>query len=209
MISKLLYRCKIHFSWSLYVSDHVAVSLPGGRILVSAGSMASLHSASQLYILDPTDEKPTWRLLIVLGRPLRFAWGHSISVVGGRRAIVLGGQTGEEAIKHFSKGLFHMGLILCGLDGTHIGSLYLSNLVVRASIDCEDPLCEIDGVPIGTEYCKVFVSKVKKLNAGLETTFRGLRTGGEPIGRYVMWHSIHILSDYVMIFSHIDIGAYC
>ncbi|KAI7992195.1 Adagio-like protein 1 [Camellia lanceoleosa] len=135
MISKLLYRCKIHFSWSLYVSDHVAVSLPGGRILVSAGSMASLHSASQLYILDPNDEKPTWRLLNVLGRPLRFAWGHSISVVGGRRAIVLGGQTGEEAIKHFSKGLFHMGLILCGLDGTHIGSLYLSNLVVRASID--------------------------------------------------------------------------
>ncbi|XP_028781211.1 adagio protein 1-like isoform X2 [Neltuma alba] len=76
--------------------DHVAVSLPGGRILIFGGSVAGLHSASQLYILDPTEEKPTWRILNVPGRPPRFAWGHSTCVVGGTRAIVLGGQTGEE-----------------------------------------------------------------------------------------------------------------
>nr|AML76702.1 putative LOV domain-containing protein [Heracleum maximum] len=76
--------------------DHVAISLPGGRILVFGGSVAGLHSASQLYILDPTEDKPTWRILNVPGRPPRFAWGHSTCVVGGTRAIVLGGQTGEE-----------------------------------------------------------------------------------------------------------------
>nr|AML77597.1 putative LOV domain-containing protein [Dipsacus asper] len=76
--------------------DHVAVSLPGGRILVFGGSVNGLHSASQLYILDPTEDKPIWRILNVPGRPPRFAWGHSTCVVGGTRAIVLGGQTGEE-----------------------------------------------------------------------------------------------------------------
>lgn len=76
--------------------DHVAVSLPGGRILIFGGSVAGLHSASQLFLLDPTEEKPTWRILNVPGRPPRFAWGHSTCVVGGTRAIVLGGQTGEE-----------------------------------------------------------------------------------------------------------------
>ncbi|XP_020265864.1 adagio-like protein 1 [Asparagus officinalis] len=76
--------------------DHVAVSLPGGRILIFGGSVAGLHSASQLYLLDPTEEKPTWRILNVPGRPPRFAWGHSTCVVAGTKAIVLGGQTGEE-----------------------------------------------------------------------------------------------------------------
>nr|AML77820.1 putative LOV domain-containing protein [Gomortega keule] len=78
--------------------DHVAVSLPGSRILIFGGSVAGLHSASQVYLLDPTEEKPTWRILNVPGRPPRFAWGHSTCVVGGTRAIVLGGQTGEEWI---------------------------------------------------------------------------------------------------------------
>ncbi|CAL5352766.1 unnamed protein product [Camellia sinensis] len=55
-----------------------------------------------------------------------------------------------------------------------------------------DPLCEIDGVPIGPEYCKVFVLKVKKPNTLLETTSRGLRTVGETVGRYIVWRSIHV-----------------
>nr|AML77748.1 putative LOV domain-containing protein [Curcuma sumatrana]AML78182.1 putative LOV domain-containing protein [Curcuma longa] len=76
--------------------DHVAVSLPGGRILIFGGSVAGLHSASQLYLLDPTEETPTWRVLNVPGFSPQFAWGHSTCVVGGTRAIVLGGQTGEE-----------------------------------------------------------------------------------------------------------------
>nr|AML78357.1 putative LOV domain-containing protein [Saruma henryi] len=76
--------------------DHVAVSLPGDRILIFGGSVAGLHSASQLYLLDPSEETPTWRILNVSGRPPRFAWGHSTCVVGGTRAIVLGGHTGEE-----------------------------------------------------------------------------------------------------------------
>nr|AML78818.1 putative LOV domain-containing protein [Gyrostemon ramulosus] len=78
--------------------DHVAVSLPGGRILIFGGSVAGLRSASQLYLLDPTDEKPMWRIFNVPGRPPRYAWGHSTCVVGGTRAIVLGAQTGEEWI---------------------------------------------------------------------------------------------------------------
>lgn len=76
--------------------DHVAASLPGGRVLIFGGSVAGLHSASQLYVLDPAEEEPRWRVLNVPGRPPRFAWGHSTCVVGGTRVVVLGGQTGEE-----------------------------------------------------------------------------------------------------------------
>ncbi|XP_078429479.1 flavin-binding, kelch repeat, f box 1 isoform X2 [Wolffia australiana] len=76
--------------------DHVSVSLPCGRIIVFGGSMAGLHSQSQLYLLDPSDEKPLWRALNVPGEPPKFAWGHSTCVVGGTRVLVLGGRTGEE-----------------------------------------------------------------------------------------------------------------
>eukprot|EP00250_Pteridium_aquilinum_P007227 c16996_g1_i1 orf=506-2368(+) len=76
--------------------DHVDVPLPGGRVLVFGGSIAGLHSASELFLLDPTDEKPTWRILDVPGQKPKFAWGHSTCVVGGTRAVVLGGHTGEE-----------------------------------------------------------------------------------------------------------------
>ncbi|XP_002990856.2 adagio protein 1 [Selaginella moellendorffii] len=78
--------------------DHVAVTLPGGRILIFGGSIAGLHSASQIYLLDPSEEKPTWRMLNVPGQKPKFAWGHSTCFVGGTRAVVLGGHTGEDWI---------------------------------------------------------------------------------------------------------------
>ncbi|KAH7679819.1 flavin-binding kelch repeat F-box protein 1 [Dioscorea alata] len=78
--------------------DHVAVSLPCGKIIVFGGSIAGLHSPSQLFLFDPSDEKPTWRMLNVPGHPPKFAWGHSTCVVGGTRVLVLGGHTGEEWI---------------------------------------------------------------------------------------------------------------
>nr|AML76534.1 putative LOV domain-containing protein [Elegia tectorum] len=76
--------------------DHVAVSLPCGRIIIFGGSIAGLHSPSQLFLLDPAEEKPGWRILSVPGQPPKFAWGHSTCVVGGTRVLVLGGRTGEE-----------------------------------------------------------------------------------------------------------------
>nr|AML76624.1 putative LOV domain-containing protein [Ochna serrulata] len=78
--------------------DHVAVSMPCGRIIVFGGSIAGLHSPSQLFLLDPLEEKPSWRILNVPGQPPKFAWGHSTCVVGGTRVLVLGGHTGEEWI---------------------------------------------------------------------------------------------------------------
>nr|AML77129.1 putative LOV domain-containing protein [Stylidium adnatum] len=78
--------------------DHVAVSMPCGRIIVFGGSIAGLHSPSQVYLLDPSEDKPTWRILNVPGQPPKFAWGHSTCVVGGTRVFVLGGHTGEEWI---------------------------------------------------------------------------------------------------------------
>ncbi|XP_042502897.1 adagio protein 3-like [Macadamia integrifolia] len=76
--------------------DHVAVSMPCGRIIIFGGSIAGLHSPTQLFLLDPSEEKPSWRILNVPGKPPKFAWGHSTCVVGGTRVLVLGGQTGEE-----------------------------------------------------------------------------------------------------------------
>ncbi|XP_047980029.1 adagio protein 3-like [Salvia hispanica] len=76
--------------------DHVAVTMPCGRIIVFGGSIAGLHSPSQLFLLDPSEEKPSWRTLNVPGQPPKFAWGHSTCVVGGTRVLVLGGHNGEE-----------------------------------------------------------------------------------------------------------------
>ncbi|TYI51429.1 hypothetical protein E1A91_D12G175800v1 [Gossypium mustelinum] len=78
--------------------DHVAVSMPCGRIIIFGGSVAGLHSPSQLFLLDPSEEKPPWRTLNVPGQPPKFAWGHGTCVVGGTRVMVLGGQTGEELL---------------------------------------------------------------------------------------------------------------
>ncbi|KAG4116213.1 hypothetical protein ERO13_D12G155900v2 [Gossypium hirsutum] len=78
--------------------DHVAVSMPCGRIIIFGGSVAGLHSPSQLFLLDPSEEKPPWRTLNVPGQPPKFAWGHGTCVVGGTRVMILGGQTGEELL---------------------------------------------------------------------------------------------------------------
>ncbi|KAE8690894.1 Adagio-like protein 3 [Hibiscus syriacus] len=78
--------------------DHVAISMPCGRIIVFGGSIAGLHTPSQLFLLDPSEDKPSWRTLNVPGHPPKFAWGHSTCVVGGTRVLVLGGHTGEEWI---------------------------------------------------------------------------------------------------------------
>ncbi|XP_023770637.1 adagio protein 3 [Lactuca sativa] len=76
--------------------DHVAMSMPCGRVIIFGGSIAGLHSPSQVFLLDPAEEKPSWRILNVPGQPPKFAWGHSTCVVGGTRVLVLGGHTGEE-----------------------------------------------------------------------------------------------------------------
>ncbi|KAL0326834.1 UNVERIFIED_CONTAM: Adagio protein 3 [Sesamum angustifolium] len=72
--------------------------MPCGRIIVFGGSIAGLHSPSQLFLLDPSEDKPSWRTLNVPGQPPKFAWGHSTCIVGGTRVLVLGGHTGEEWI---------------------------------------------------------------------------------------------------------------
>ncbi|XP_021672257.2 adagio protein 3 isoform X2 [Hevea brasiliensis] len=78
--------------------DHVAVTMPCGRIIIFGGSIAGLHSPSQPFLLDPSEEKPSWGILNVPGQPPKYAWGHSTCVVGGTRVLVLGGHTGEEWI---------------------------------------------------------------------------------------------------------------
>ncbi|GAB2279944.1 Adagio protein 3 [Dionaea muscipula] len=75
--------------------DHAAVTLPCGRIIVLGGSIAGLHSPSQLFLVDPSQEKLSWRALNVPGQPPKFAWGHNTCVVGGTRVFVLGGHIGE------------------------------------------------------------------------------------------------------------------
>ncbi|KAH7404421.1 hypothetical protein KP509_15G025000 [Ceratopteris richardii] len=47
--------------------DHVDIALPGGRVLVFGGSIAGMHSASEIFLLDRIEENPTWRMLDVAG----------------------------------------------------------------------------------------------------------------------------------------------
>ncbi|BAB10629.1 unnamed protein product [Arabidopsis thaliana] len=61
-------------------------------------SVEGLHSPSLLFLIDPSKEKPSWRILNVPGKPPKLAWGHSTCVVGGTRVLVLGGHNGEEWI---------------------------------------------------------------------------------------------------------------
>jgi clock-associated PAS protein ZTL len=76
--------------------DHVAATLPGGRVLIFGGSVAGELSPLQLYVLDPKEGRPCWRMLNAPGLLPQYAWGHSTCVVGGTRAVVLGGFEGEE-----------------------------------------------------------------------------------------------------------------
>ncbi|KAH7404420.1 hypothetical protein KP509_15G024900 [Ceratopteris richardii] len=48
--------------------DHVDIALLGGQVLVFGGSIAGMHSASEIFLLDPTEENPTWRMLDVQGQ---------------------------------------------------------------------------------------------------------------------------------------------
>nr|AML79367.1 putative LOV domain-containing protein [Araucaria rulei] len=76
--------------------DHAAFSLPGGRVVVFGGSITGSRSATELYMLDPTEEKPTWRILYVPGQRPKYASGHSTCLVGGTKVVVLGGHHTEE-----------------------------------------------------------------------------------------------------------------
>nr|BAP76059.1 ZTL-like [Cryptomeria japonica] len=76
--------------------DHAAVSLPGGRVVVFGGSIAGSRLETKVYILDPMEEKPTWRILYVQGRQPKYASGHSTCLVGGTRVVVLGGHHTED-----------------------------------------------------------------------------------------------------------------
>nr|AML77856.1 putative LOV domain-containing protein [Microcachrys tetragona] len=76
--------------------DHAAVSLPGGRVVIFGGSISGSHSATELYVLDPTEEKPTWRILYVPGQRPKYVSGYSTCVVGGTRVVVVGGHHPEE-----------------------------------------------------------------------------------------------------------------
>ncbi|KAL8137982.1 hypothetical protein V2J09_003983 [Rumex salicifolius] len=78
--------------------DHVTVTMPCGRIIVFGGSVAGLHSPSQIYLIDPSEEEPTWRVVNVPGQAPKLSWGHGTCVVGGTRVLVLGGHAGEEWI---------------------------------------------------------------------------------------------------------------
>nr|AML76981.1 putative LOV domain-containing protein [Pilgerodendron uviferum] len=76
--------------------DHAAVSLPGGRVIVFGGSIAGSHLETKVYILDPMEEKPTWRILYIQGKQPKYASGHNTCLVGGTRVVVLGGHHTED-----------------------------------------------------------------------------------------------------------------
>nr|AML79286.1 putative LOV domain-containing protein [Athrotaxis cupressoides] len=76
--------------------DHAAVSLPGGQVVIFGGSITGSHLETKVYILDPTEEKPSWRILYIPGQQPKYASGHSTCLVGGTRVVVLGGHHTED-----------------------------------------------------------------------------------------------------------------
>nr|AML77568.1 putative LOV domain-containing protein [Cylindrocystis cushleckae] len=96
--------------------DHVALTLPGGRVIIFGGSIPGPQPASQIYLLDPKNEKPTWRMLSTKGQQPKFAWGHSTCVMGGTRAVVFGSDTGEEWILNELHELSLLGVHGVGLE---------------------------------------------------------------------------------------------
>jgi len=79
--------------------DHGIIPAPSmAQNWLSQVGVQILGCFSVIYLLDPTEDKPTWRMWNVPGQQPRFAWGHSTCVAGGTRALVLRGHTGEEWI---------------------------------------------------------------------------------------------------------------
>nr|AML78395.1 putative LOV domain-containing protein [Cupressus dupreziana] len=76
--------------------DHATVCLPGGRVIVFGGSAAGSHLETKVYILDPMEEQPTWRILYIQGQQPKYASGHNTCLVGGTRVVVLGGHHTED-----------------------------------------------------------------------------------------------------------------
>nr|AML78833.1 putative LOV domain-containing protein [Megaceros flagellaris] len=76
--------------------DHVAITLTCGRVLIFGGSMAGSDSTSEIFVVDPAAENPAWRMVNAAGEQPKYAWGRGTCVIGATKAIVLGGQAGEE-----------------------------------------------------------------------------------------------------------------
>ena len=65
-----------------------------------------------------------------------------------------------------------------------------------------DPLSEVDGIPVGQNFYKIFVQNARKPNAHLERPRKGIAIVGESVGRHVAWKSIDVNYNFVsFIFS--------